>query len=155
MIENASESTSIGIEMIMLAAVITVIVTFANISHTLFNNYDQSKLVSEYMDQYTEVYMYDSTEVSWADIMDVISTYARVYVFKIELSDGTSVTISYRMEALKDANYVEYGTRLWKEETIAELLGGDYSRYIAIRFSSELIKDPDNGLIMGIKFKEV
>lgn len=134
------EYIKIIMDLLLVSLLLTVIVIFNTMSHSVANDMELQREAVNQIEEYSKVYPYDNKEVVGSDIAEAIIKFARYYNFEIVI-DG----INYKIDSDTEKTL---GSKIWTEEYIVNsVLKSD----VVSKFEATLIKD-NYGYISGIKF---
>lgn len=134
------EYIKIIMDLLLASLLLTVIVIFNTMSHSVANDMELQREAVHQIEEYSKVYPYDNKEVVGSDIAEAVIKFARYYNFEIVI-DG----ITYKIDSDTEKTL---GSKIWTEEYIVNsVLQSD----VVSKFEATLIKD-NYGHISGIKF---
>lgn len=134
------EYIKIIMDLVLASLLLTVIVIFNTLSHSVANDMELQREAVQQIEEYNKVYPYDNKEVVGSDIIEAVVKFARYYNFEIVIGSTIYKIDSNTEKAL--------GSKIWTEEYIVNsVLQSD----VASKFQATLIKD-NYGYISGIKF---
>lgn len=137
--EEVRESIKIGIELIICAAIISIIATTLWFGNSLVSIRNAENASAILLEEQANLYKYSNTEITGSDVVDLIVTYARIYDFVVVDKVGSSVN---KIITRTSANKLEDWT--------VESINSGMESYLYNKYNMRQILTADGGSIQAI-----
>lgn len=145
--DQLKQSIGIAINMLLVAAILSVVIIFTDSSREMYRTAVNEKEYQKTIEAYNELYMYDNKIVSGADIPMAMIKYARMYNFEI-VSDTDIYALNDGVYTINSSVQPDSGDIIWTEEYIVNnILKND----IYEKYKSKFIID-NTGMVSGLQF---